>query len=157
MMIRTALERDFAGIQTLVRAMDDFHHGQSPDRIKVGADAALSLDTLHAQQRDPQQIMLIVIKDKPVIGYARAQIVAQPEGRAHHARRIAYVHEIAVDPAQRRQGVGKLLFDHIEQWASSNAVDGIELNVYEFNEAALKFYAALGFERLMARLSRSLN
>ena len=47
--------------------------------------------------------------------------------------------------------------DAAHQWARARGLTRVELNVYEFNEGARAFYAALGYETLSRKLGRSLE
>ena len=153
-MIRDAAESDFEGVLSLIMTMDEYHHQCVPDRIKGAEQARLEPQSFHAQIADKSQILLLALKGGEIVGLARAQLVDQAEGRAHLARRIALIHEIVVQRDLRRSGIGKALFNRVRRWANSNSVSTIELNVYDFNDAALKFYNALGFQCLMRRLTQ---
>jgi ribosomal protein S18 acetylase RimI-like enzyme len=59
--------------------------------------------------------------------------------------RIAYIFLIRVDPAHRRQGLGRSLLQAIMAWAKSQDLRGLSLQVFSHNEPALRFYQQLGF------------
>ena len=61
------------------------------------------------------------------------------------ARHYLEVDEIGVDESVRRQGVGRKMFEEIRCIAMKKGFKRIELNMWDFNEAALKFYEAIGF------------
>ena len=50
-----------------------------------------------------------------------------------------------MDSEFRRQGVATELFEFIKEHAKSKGLDKIELDVWEFNDIALRFYESLGF------------
>ncbi len=52
---------------------------------------------------------------------------------------------IATDPGFRRQGLGRLLMDRIEQHARSHGARVVHLELAEDNSAALALYLACGF------------
>lgn len=58
-----------------------------------------------------------------------------------------WVYYLAVDPAQRRAGLGRTLMAAAEAWLTRRGCRKIQLMVREDNEAALGFYEALGLER----------
>ncbi|MFC4161539.1 GNAT family N-acetyltransferase [Chitinimonas lacunae] len=66
-------------------------------------------------------------------------------GAAHKNRGCGHV-VVAVDAAQRRQGIGRALFDAAETWAISAGLWRLELSVMRHNEAARALYRAVGFE-----------
>ena len=46
----------------------------------------------------------------------------------------------------RRKGIGKLLIEEVKKQARENDYNKIELNCWEFNESAMKFYESIGFK-----------
>lgn len=66
------------------------------------------------------------------------------------ARRIYHIEEFGVDSDFRRRGVGSALIGFCRSEAARAGFGRISLDVWSFNESALKFYESLGF-----RTSRS--
>ena len=60
---------------------------------------------------------------------------------------------VAVDPVQRRKGVGLVLVDGAVREARNHGAQGIDLEVRASNEAAIGLYEALGFQRVGLRAS----
>ncbi len=58
------------------------------------------------------------------------------------------VDNVIVDPDLRSQGVGKLFFSFIEQWAVRHQCKTIELNTYIQNSRSHKFYFNEGYSIL---------
>lgn len=58
-----------------------------------------------------------------------------------------WIYYLAVDPAQRRGGLGRALMAAAEAWLKARGCPKIQLMVREDNDAALGFYQALGMER----------
>ncbi len=58
------------------------------------------------------------------------------------------VDNVVVDPDLRSQGVGKLFFSFIEQWAVQHQCKTIELNTYVQNSRSHKFYFNEGYSIL---------
>ncbi len=71
-------------------------------------------------------------------------------------RRRAFVDSLAVGQEFRRHGIGRALMDQAHAWAIAKGAADVELNVYEFNQPALAFYQALGYETSTRRMVRSL-
>lgn len=58
---------------------------------------------------------------------------------------VAHLYAMWVDPAWRARGVGTRLVNEVRAWARSWAATSVVLNVTGSNEAAVAFYARLGF------------
>jgi len=58
----------------------------------------------------------------------------------------AFIYDIAVAPAFRRRGVGRMLMERAEAYAREKRMDFVSLMVDSRNEAARNLYAQLGFE-----------
>ena len=44
--------------------------------------------------------------------------------------------------------------EKMQAWAIAKGATSIELNVYEFNEAAISFYESLGYQALSRKMSK---
>ncbi len=61
-----------------------------------------------------------------------------------------------VAQAHQRRGIATRLMTEGHRWARDRGLTEIELNVYEFNQPALRFYRRLGYSTVSRRLSRTL-
>ena len=58
--------------------------------------------------------------------------------------RFAYVEDIVVDPAHRRQGVGRALLEQAFTWARQGGFPGLMLETQNINVAACRLYERCG-------------
>lgn len=64
-------------------------------------------------------------------------------GRGAHVATASFM----VDPAQQGRGVGRMLGEHVVEWAVTSGYRGIQFNaVVETNASALHLWQSLGFE-----------
>lgn len=61
---------------------------------------------------------------------------------------IWYVGLMIVDPARRGQGIGRSIYETVEQWAKARGAREMRLSVLEVNEAADRFWRSLGYKEL---------
>lgn len=61
---------------------------------------------------------------------------------------------LLLDPAFRRQGVGRQIYTAFEGWAKQNGAKRICLGVIKQNQPAYRFWQSLGFETLEERPAR---
>jgi streptothricin acetyltransferase len=59
--------------------------------------------------------------------------------------RFAWIDDIGVDIQLRRQGIGRALMSHAEEWARKNGFPGIMLETQDTNVKACRFYESNGF------------
>jgi ribosomal protein S18 acetylase RimI-like enzyme len=96
---------------------------------------------------------IVAVQNDEIIGHAFLEQMGL-KAVAHIMRLTIAVHE-----GHQRQGVGKLLMNHLIDWAKATpSVEKIELHVRATNQAAIALYKNLGFVeegRLMRRIKIS--
>ncbi len=70
--------------------------------------------------------------------------------------KVAYISDIAVDSAFDGQGVGRILLDKAEAWASEQGCSLLTLYVFSNNSRARKVYEKLGFEEEVTKYVKPL-
>ena len=119
------------------------------DKVAAGqwaASPALALSQqayarLLPQGRHTAQQHLYTIADPA--GHAVGTIWMAEEEQA--GRRIGYVYDVLVAPAQRRRGHALRAFRALEQEAARLGLAGIALHVFGHNQAAQALYRKLGY------------
>ncbi len=86
----------------------------------------------------PERFSCVAVRkpDGPLLGYGVFQVVGDE----------MHVHNVAVEPAARRQGVARALLESALSTAREVHARVAHLEVREGNSAALALYAGLGFE-----------
>ena len=142
--IRLAKKSDLPAVNAIRRQVHLLHAEGRPDifRRKFGKKlAALMYDRFH----DASGKTIVAEKDGTIVGFAVLEIVDRPKSPYNRARRFLRVTEFGVDKACRREGIGAALLTFVKQYAAKKNFDTVELDVWEFNEGALRFYEAQGF------------
>ncbi len=75
-------------------------------------------------------------------------ILANFEWSLKFAGPALWIEELYVTPSARRQGLGRILVEHLLDWAEVNGIKGIDLEAYQGNTPASILYRSLGFHRL---------
>ena len=86
-------------------------------------------------------IFIVAILNSKVVGYGGIWLVVDE----------AHVTNIAIDPEQRRQGIGKRLMVELLEAAKAAGMACSTLEVRASNEAAIKLYEQLGFVNAATR------
>jgi ribosomal protein S18 acetylase RimI-like enzyme len=63
-----------------------------------------------------------------------------------HDGHRGWVYYVAVDPARRRDGLGRILMKHAEDFLAAQGVPKIMLLIRETNSAVAAFYERLGYQ-----------
>ena len=144
MRIRLAAEADLKRVNELRAQVSELHAAARPDIFRPGFPQFLA-DHLHTIHADESRHVLVAEQDGTIIAFACLAEIEMPEKPHKPARRFMEIDEIGVDEICRGQGVGHAFFAGIRDFAKQQGFDRIELNMWEFNEGALRFYESLDF------------
>ena len=108
-----------------------------------------------SQLDDPEVVLLAAEADGQVVGYAYAAV----EGYDWMSLRgpAAVVHDLVVDPAERRRGVGRRLLEAVLAELKRRGAPRVLLSTAERNRGAQQLFARLGFRRTMVEMTRELE
>ena len=142
--VRFAKNSELAEVNELRRQVHKLHAKGRPDifRKKFGRKLA---DFVYVYFTGETSKIIVAKAEGKICGFATIEIVHKPRSPYNKARSYLKVTELGVDKAHRRQGTGRAIFDFIKTYASAQGFDTVELDVWEFNEDALKFYESMGF------------
>ena len=143
--VRLARPEDLDAVQALRRQVNDVHVQGRPDFFRPGFGEALQ-QHLYDFVDQPDAWLLVALADGQVAGFASANRIHKPETPYRRAMDFYHVDEFCVDEAHRRQGVATALIDFIKRDAAAKGLDRVELDVWEFNQGAVRFYEAAGFK-----------
>ena len=145
--IRNAAAGDFDRIIELLRQIRKHHVRGRPDMFRP--------DLI---KYDPDYIKSVFeIPEKPVfiaaditggndtaVGYAICEIINYENHKLYNDFKSFYIDDICVDEEYRHCGIGTMLFEKCRETAIEQGCYCIDLNVWEFNESAVKFYGKCG-------------
>jgi ribosomal protein S18 acetylase RimI-like enzyme len=155
--IRRATPADIPAIGRLGALLVRVHHDLDPERF-----IAATPDTenrygwfLGTQLDEPNIIILVAERSGEVIGYTYSGV----EGTDYMALRgpagVAY--DIVVDPAHRKQGVGRMLLDTTVEALKARGSPRVVLSTAERNVSAQRLFDRAGFRRTMIEMTRELD
>lgn len=155
--IRPAAPADVSSIGRLGALLVRTHHELDPQRF-IPATPGIEKgygSYLGSQLDNPKIIILVAEQDGQVIGYTYAGV----EGTDYMALRgpAGALYDIVVDPAHRRQGVGRMLLDTTLDALKSKGAPRVVLETAERNPSAQHLFERAGFRRTMIEMTRELN
>jgi ribosomal protein S18 acetylase RimI-like enzyme len=153
-LIRTASEADLPALGRLGALLVREHHDFDPRRF-IPATARTELgyaSWLGSQLEQPDVIILVAERHGAVLGYAYGAV----EGHDYMSLRgpAGVLHDIVVDPAHRREGVGRALLDAALKTLEERGAPRVVLSTAARNEAAQRLFERAGFRRTMVEMTR---
>ena len=141
-MVRRAEKRDIPGLTALLYQVGAVHHGIRPDLFKGNAPK-YSEHELEAVINDESK-PIFVYDDGKIRGHAFCQITEVRSHRLLQDVKTLYIDDICVDEAVRGKHIGQALYEYVRDYSRSIGCHNITLNVWEGNDAAMRFYKSMG-------------
>jgi ribosomal protein S18 acetylase RimI-like enzyme len=157
--IRGAAPADIAAIGRLGALLVREHHDFDPERfIAATSRTEESYGSFLGTQLDEPNIVILVAErggGGEVIGYTYAGV----EGTDYMSLRgpAGVFYDLVVDPAHRRQGVGRMLLDATLTALEERGAPRVVLSTAEKNETAQRLFDRAGFRRTMIEMTRELE
>jgi ribosomal protein S18 acetylase RimI-like enzyme len=155
--VRRAVAADVPGLGRLGALLVRTHHELDSARfIAAGPRTEQGYASwLGSQLENPQVIILAAEQEGNVLGYSYSEI----EGPDYMSLRgpAGVLHDIVVDPAHRREGVGRVLLEATLEALASRGAPQVVLWTAARNEAAQQLFAKAGFRRTMVEMTRELG
>lgn len=151
--VRAATQGDVSALGRLGALLVAVHHGFDADRFisaTAGTERAYG-DFLGREMTRPDAIVLVAEEAGAVLGYAYAGL----EGNDYMALRgpAGVVYDLVVDPARRREGVGRRLLDATLAMLVDRGAPRVVLSTAERNHVAQSLFADAGFRRTMIEMT----
>ena len=143
--VRLAKENELERVNELRMQVNALHVAGKPDVFKPGFHEELR-NYIYAIWKDPEQFIVVAEKDECVCGFAVLHHINRPENPFMKERDFLDIDEFCVDEEFRRQGIASAMIAYIRKFAKEKGFHRIELNMWEFNQDALAFYEAAGFQ-----------
>lgn len=148
MQIRSYEQSDFAFCKQILQEIHNLHEENRPDIYhKVDLSDEFVKDMF-------SDINLVAVENGQVVGILIASIKHTLENEMMKSIDMIWVEGIGVSKKFQKKGIGTELFHELEKIAKEKGISKIELNVWNFNQGALKFYQKLGFKIKSMRLEK---
>lgn len=139
--IRLLREDDYDAARALYEQVQSLH---TENLSHIFAPTEVFDRDFFAQMLSTSGATLVAELDGRVVALCVMQCKTAPNVPTFQPRRYAYVDDLCVDEACRRRGIGRSLMTAVFMLARAHGVSSIELNVWGFNESAIRFYESLG-------------
>ena len=143
MVICTAEARHIPGMIRLLKQVGQVHHLGRPDLFRDGAQKYNEAD-LQELLTDEDRPIFVAEENGQVLGYGFCILEKTENNPVLNDHFSCYIDDLCVDETIRGRGIGKAIYRHIAAFARELGCDSVTLNVWAFNEGAMKFYESLG-------------
>lgn len=143
--IRKAQRSDSKGILRLLEQIADLHHQGRPDIFKSNTKKYTEDEFAIILKDEDKPIFVAVDEDGNVSAYVFCMITSYKDHAVFKDCRSLYIDDFCVNEGARGQNIGKKLFEAVKTYAKEMGVYNIDLNVWEFNQGAIRFYEKCGF------------
>ncbi|MCL2771747.1 MAG: GNAT family N-acetyltransferase [Oscillospiraceae bacterium] len=145
--VRTAVIGDIDRIIDLLKQIRKLHCDGRPDMFRYDL-IKFDRDYLNEIMKSPEKPLFVAVDtsygDGAVVGYAICEIINYENHKVYNNFKSFYIDDICVDEKYRHSGIGTLLFEHCRKNATEQDCYCMDLNVWEFNQSAMKFYEKCG-------------
>ncbi|MBQ5838136.1 MAG: GNAT family N-acetyltransferase [Clostridia bacterium] len=137
--IRESKEEDSLSVYNLLRIIADLHKNGRPDMFP-DLVSKYTVDEVKERLSKSDNGVFVAEKEGSVVGYVFCDVIR--EGTVN----TLYIDDLCVDPSARKMGIARMLMDKAKEYAKEKNCAYLMLNVWEFNENAVRFYENYGFE-----------
>ena len=152
-MIRFARKEDYEAINALRAPVCALHSNGYPALFKH-VFAKDHQERVLKMMEDPEQDVLVAEENGQLLGFAMVEYIKREETNSIYAVHEAHIVEIGVDETSQAKGIGTALIQAVKDAAKVRGCRSVQLDVWEFNKSALRFYEKLGFVTLRRKMEQ---
>ncbi len=143
--ITLATPQDAEIISALNAEVQKVHADALPHLFKPPSQETFPASLVRQSLADPNTYIFIAYSNGTPVGYIYTQIIRRAETSLRHALDRLYIHQISVNQAYQRHGVGQELLQTVVRLAREHGISSIALDVWSFNTQAQAFFVSQGF------------
>jgi len=152
--VRPARPEDLVALAHLLDEIVALHHSEDPTQFREPLAAEHS-SYLEERFQDPDAAVFVAEDQGDLAGIA-VTVIREATPPFLNPNRFVLLENLAVATKFRRTGVGRKLVDAAVLWTRARDMQQLDLNVYEFNHSAIRFYEAIGFRTVSRHMKRTL-
>ena len=145
-MIRLGKMEDIQQVNVIRKEVNDLHVKGKPNIFKPGFCSALAEYVKQFVGSD-DKMLLVCEENNLICAYAMIEFITKPETPYRYELEYLHIEELGTLQGQQGKGYGKAIMEKVKELAKERNISRLELDVWSFNEQAIKFYDKIGFER----------
>ena len=138
LIIRNSNEADANAVYELLKIIAELHKNARPEMFP-NLVSKYTLNEVKSRLAKNDNGVFVAEKEGSVVGYVFCEVIK--EGKV----KTLYIDDLCVDPSCRKTGIASMLMNKTKEYAKEKECAFLMLNVWEFNENAVKFYENYGF------------
>jgi ribosomal protein S18 acetylase RimI-like enzyme len=140
--IRRATLEDYLGFLSVARATHEHHVALLPDIFR-SAEVAVPEEYFAGLVSGDESCIVLAERDGVIVGYATLQI-RHAMYEIQVPRTAGLIGNFGIAEACQRMGVGRRLFEACRERAKAMGASSLDLDCWEANQGAIRFYESLG-------------
>ena len=141
--IRQANKNDITQMVPLLDEVSKLHIEKRPDVFKIKSHEEIK-SNLEEMIQDESNFILIAEDKQVAVGVIICKVREINDHTNLKNTKVLWINEICVKQEYRRNGIGRSLIEKAKEIAKANNCLRLELNCWELNEGAMKFYEKQG-------------
>ena len=144
-LVRPATTADAAALSRLMAIVQRLHAETEPEWFLLPEGDLFAPEFVREKLADPTHQFFVAEVDGQVAGYVMTVEQRRPTTPFSPALFHLSIDQICVHPDFRRRGLARALLGRSRQQARELGVTGIQLGIWQFNEASRAFFMGEGF------------
>lgn len=155
--IRPGRPADWPGILSIAAETQAAHREYRPETFSGGAPYSQEFFQLLEQEEHCYYFVAADCSEETVLGYILLTLQHYSRLSMLRDRSVLMIDDLGVKQEYRRQGIGSLLYETALDLGHLLPADTAELSVWEFNQGARAFFAAMGMAVKSVELEQKLD
>ena len=156
MNIRKAKTKDITAILQLLSQVLEIHASIRPD-IFISGSTKYTEPELLSMLDDPERPVYVAVDEADkVLGYVFCCLRKPPLSHTMQQKKTFFIDDLCVDERYRGLKIGEKLFRFAASQAKETGCAFLTLNVWEGNDAAMRFYKKMGMKPKETEMELSL-
>jgi GNAT superfamily N-acetyltransferase len=155
--LRPLTREDYSAYLERIDELDALHREILPAFFrKPEGEPPRTVEFFDGQLGDPNVLLLGAWVDGELAGFAHAMVREVEQRWLRVGRRDVVIDNLAVGPRWQRHGLGIVLVEAVAEWARQRGAQQLQLDVWEANVGAVRFYESAGFALQRRQFARPL-
>ncbi|MBE6610874.1 MAG: GNAT family N-acetyltransferase [Ruminococcaceae bacterium] len=151
--IRRAVPADADKVLDLLLQVEGVHQKGRPDLFRENG-VKFTKEELYEIFADDLRPVFVAEADGAVCGYVFGIINETKDSTMLFDMKTIHLEDVCIDESCRGMGIGGALMEYVTAWAKENGCNRMDLDVWEFNEGARRFYERYGFGTQKRRMDK---